>query len=281
MKKILLTGGTGFIGSNILDEIVKYFEVTILIRKKKLKKKKNINYLYFDSPNNLSNLLKKKEFDTIIHCATHYKKKHDESDIKKMIDANIYIGNVVLENYKKLKFTKFINFTSVWENFNGIKDNPPNLYAALKLSFSNIIKFYKKEYRDVSFYNLYLSETFGEKDVRKKLLPTMKSNYKKNLRSSVVSKNLNINIINMKDVITAVNLILNKNIKDGDYAIINKKSINISDLFFKFNKTKEKKLKIKWVTNKVLIEKMINYKKIPGWKPKNSSMKDLIKYIDD
>ena len=40
MKKILLTGGTGFIGSNILDEIVKYFEVTILIRKKILKKKK-------------------------------------------------------------------------------------------------------------------------------------------------------------------------------------------------------------------------------------------------
>ena len=281
MKKILLTGGTGFIGSNILDEIVKYFAVTILIRKKILKKRKNINYLYFDSPNNLSNLLKKKEFDTIIHCATHYKKKHDESDIKKMIDANIYIGNIILENYKKLKFTKFINFTSVWEDFNGIKDNPPNLYAALKLSFSNIIKFYKKECRDVSFYNLYLSETFGENDVRKKLLPTMKSNYKKNLMSSVVSKNLNINIINMKDVISAVNLILNKNIKDGDYAIINKKSINISDLFFKFNKTKGRKLKIKWVSNKVLIEKMINYKKIPGWKPKNSSMKDLIKYIDD
>ena len=60
MKKILLTGGTGFIGSNILDEIVKYFAVTILIRKKILKKRKNINYLYFDSPNNLSNLLKKK-----------------------------------------------------------------------------------------------------------------------------------------------------------------------------------------------------------------------------
>ena len=40
MKKILLTGGTGFIGSNILDEINNHFEVTILIRNKKIKKKK-------------------------------------------------------------------------------------------------------------------------------------------------------------------------------------------------------------------------------------------------
>ena len=155
MKKILLTGGTGFVGSNILDEIIKHFEVTILIRNKKIKKKKNINYLYFNSPKNLSTLLKRKKFDIVIHCATHYKKQHSESDIKKMIDANIYIGNIILENYAKLKFKKFINFTSVWENFDGIKNNPPNLYAAFKISFSNIIKFYKKKYNNVFFYNLW------------------------------------------------------------------------------------------------------------------------------
>ena len=35
MKKILLTGATGFIGSNILNELSKEFKITILIRKKK------------------------------------------------------------------------------------------------------------------------------------------------------------------------------------------------------------------------------------------------------
>mgnify|MGYP006160423593 FL=1 len=197
-----------------------------------------------------------------------------------MIDANIYIGNIILENYAKLKFKKFINFTSVWENFDGIKNNPPNLYAAFKISFSNILNFYKKKYHNVVFYNLYLSETFGQNDDRKKLLPTLKNNYKKNLTTTLNSRNLNINIINIKDIITALNLLLNTNIKSGNYALISKEYININNLVFKFNKIKKKKLKLNWISTKVLKEKFINYKKIQGWKPLNSSIDDIINYID-
>ena len=35
MKKILLTGGSGFIGKNISEELSKSYKITSLIRKKK------------------------------------------------------------------------------------------------------------------------------------------------------------------------------------------------------------------------------------------------------
>ena len=39
------------------------------------------------------------------------------------------------------------------------------------------------------------------------------------------------------------------------------------------------KIKFIWMSAKIIKEKMFNYKKIPGWYPQNSSIKDLIKYI--
>ena len=282
MKKILLTGGTGFVGGRILKELEKNFKITILIRNKKLKKiNKKIKYLYFDNIKNLSAILKKKNFDTVIHCATYYKKKHSEEDIKKMIDANIHLGIILLENCKKIKFTKFINFTSVWENYNNIKNNPINLYSALKLSFSKIIEFYKKEYKNVKFFNLYLSETFGPQDKRRKLLSVLKDNYNKNLTTTITSRNLNINIININDIVSALKLILKKDIKQGNYNIINYRYINIGNLIYKFNRIKSKKIKVKWKSAKILKEKIIRYSKLPGWKPIASTEYDLINYIEN
>ena len=255
MKKILLTGGSGFIGKNISEELSKSYKITSLIRKKKkITIHKNINYLYFKDLNYLDQILKKEKFDIIIHCATHYKKIHNENDIKKMIDANIYLGNIILDNYKNIKFTKFINFTTVWENFDGLKNNPPNLYSAYKLSFSNIIKFYQKQLPKVNFYNLYLSETFGLNDKRKKILSTIKKNYKKNSPTAIVSKNLSINIINIKDIVLAINIVLTKKIKKGSYALINNKRTSVHQLISEFNKFNKKK-------NKVYLDVCKNYKR--------------------
>ena len=280
MKKILLTGGSGFIGKNILEELSKSYKITSLIRKKKkITIHKNINFLYFKDLNYLDQILKKEKFDIIIHCATHYKKIHNENDIKKMIDANIYLGNIILDNYKNIKFTKFINFTTVWENFDGLNNNPPNLYSAYKLSFSNIIKFYQKQLPKVNFYNLYLSETFGLNDKRKKILSTIKKNYKKNSPTTIVSKNLSINIINIKDIVLAIKIILTKKIKKGSYALVNNKQTSVHQLINEFNKLNKKKIKSIWISSKIIKEKMFNYKKVPGWFPQNSSIKDLIKYI--
>ena len=112
MSNILLTGATGFIGSNILKKIRLDNNVFIIQRavsKKKIKKTKNIKIITFEDYNTLSRKLKKIKVDIVIHCATHYKKEHFQKDINKFIQSNILLGNIILENIKELNAKKFIN----------------------------------------------------------------------------------------------------------------------------------------------------------------------------
>ena len=176
MKKILLTGSTGFIGSEILKNIPPNYKAYITLRKKVkvFYKNRNIIQIIFKNHKQLDKKLKKIKVDYVIHCATHYVKKHNFDDISELSESNILFGNIILENINYMKVKKFINFSSVWENYNGIKDNYFNLYSVYKRGFSNLLEYYQKNLPKIKFYNLFLSDTFGELDKRPKIINILK-----------------------------------------------------------------------------------------------------------
>ena len=281
MKKILLTGSTGFIGSELLKRFSKNYQIYVVIRKKNsaFYKNKNINIIYFKDYKKLNDRLKKISVDIVIHCATHYVKYHEYNDIKKLSDSNILFGNIILENLNTLKVKKFINFSTVWENYNGIKDNHFNLYSVYKKNFNNLIKFYKNKFAKIKFYNLVLSETFGENDKRIKLINVLRTNYKNYKPTTIVSKKLSLNLLNVLDIYKATDLILKKNIKSDNYILKNNKNYKIIKLIDKINRDSTKKIKIKWLSNKIFKEKLYKYKQIKEWKPDNSKIKDIVNLI--
>ena len=283
MKNILLTGSTGFIGSELLKYLSNYNKVYITVRKKyKINlNNKNINKIYFNSYKNLSYKIKKLKIDTVIHCATHYVKNHKFEDIKKLSESNILFGNIILENLKIMRVKKFVNFSTVWENYDGKKDNCYNLYSAYKAGFGKVISFYKKENKNIKFLNLVISDTFGLGDKRKKLVNLLKTNYKRNLVTKVISKNLYINLLNVKDIVSAIKLILKKNYKSDTYMLKNKNNFKIYDIIKKIEKYSQKKIKVNWLSNKTIKEKIYKFKTLKGWKPKNSDIKDIIRIITE
>ena len=283
MKNILLTGSTGFIGSELLKYLSNYNKVYITVRKKyKINlNNKNINKIYFNSYKNLSYKIKKLKIDTVVHCATHYVKNHNFEDIKELSESNILFGNIILENLKIMRVKKFVNFSTVWENYDGKKDNCYNLYSAYKAGFGKIISFYKKENKNIKFLNLVISDTFGLRDKRKKLVNLLKTNYKRNLVTKIISKNLYINLLNVKDIISAIKLILKKNYKSDTYILKNKNNFKIYDIIKKIEKYSQKKIKVKWLSNKIIKEKIYKFKTLKGWKPKNSDIKDIIRIITE
>lgn len=282
MFKILLTGATGFVGSNILKELSQNNQIFILIRKKPTQKKffhKNIIFVKFIDYEELNKKLKKLKVDIVIHCATHYIKNHNYKDIKKLINANILLGNIILENLLEMEVKKFINFSTVWQDPHPKKNDFQNLYAAYKSSFNKIVNFYRKILTNVEFFEIVLSDTFGFGDKRNKLINTLKNNFLANRTTKIVSKNLYINLLNIDDIVKGLITIIKKTTKPGQYVLKNSSDLKIFDLIKIFNKSNRDKIKIKWLSAKIIKNKIIKYDQLKPWAPKKSGVKDIINYI--
>ena len=102
-QKILITGSTGFIGSNIINLLLKkdvYIYDVLRNKNKKNKKirelKKNKNYLpiFYRKFDELEKKLKKIKIDTVINCAAYYTSKNDIKNIENLVRTNIIFCSI-------------------------------------------------------------------------------------------------------------------------------------------------------------------------------------------
>ena len=68
------------------------------------------------------------------------------------------------------------------------------------------MKYYKKIHHGIKFYNLIISDTFGDNE-KKKINQYTKDKLQKNKLTSIVSKRLSMNLLNVKDIINAIKII--------------------------------------------------------------------------
>jgi dTDP-4-dehydrorhamnose reductase len=124
-----------------------------------------------------------------------------------------------------------------------------------------------------------LSDTFGKLDKRKKIINVMRQNYRDNKITTIISKNLYLNLLSIVDLISAIKLILKRKVKTGTYLLKNKKNINIHHLIKEFNKKLKKKIKIRWLSTKTIRYGVYDFKKLKYWEPKHSNIQNVIELI--
>jgi nucleoside-diphosphate-sugar epimerase len=288
MKKILITGSTGFIGKNLLDYFLKkkYFIHAILRKSKKnikfakeLKINKNFKSIIFSDIYDLKKKLLNYKIDYVVHAATHYVKKHKSSDINKIIESNILFPTIIIDLLCNKKIKKFINLGTVWEHYNNKKNHAYNLYASSKQAFNKIFNYYRNQFPKTKFYNLLISDTFGKNDKRKKLISIIIKNHNKK-NTIKIPKNLSMNLVNVKYITNVIENIINKNIKPDTYVIKDKKNLKIFDLINYLNQKLDKEIKINWTKNKVSNEKIINFKTI-NFNKKNDTKKEILNLFNE
>ena len=286
-QKILITGSTGFIGSNIVSLLLKknVYIYDILRNKNKKNKKiielnKNKNYLpiFYKKFDELDKKLKKVKIDTVINCATYYTSKNDIKNIENLIRTNIIFCSIILEILKN-KIKKFINFGSMMEYSQGNYFSPKNFYAITKHSFQKIEEFYKLNYKNIKFYDLKLYETYGDNDERNKIIPTIIKNYRRNKDIKIVSKNLKMNFVHIESLMKVIHMIIFNKIKEGEYCVKNNKFIKIQELINSLNVKLRKKIKIKYLSSKMFYNGNNKLKKFPYWNDKKNLKDFLLKKL--
>ena len=255
MKKILITGGSGFIGTSLLKILLKNnYKINCLDLKKPNITDKKLNF--FKGSVSDKKILNKSIIgcQIVIHLAAKLGVKLTDENKLDCLDVNITGTRNILNASVKNKIKKFI-FCSSSEVYGEQKIFPISEKAELKCKsvygISKIIgeeyvkgfyQKYKLKYNIVRFFNVY---GLGQKD------NFVMSKFKKQIRSG---KSLTVfgngnqirSFCNVSDAATGLIKVMEKGKPNKTYNIgNNNEPISIINLAKKFIKISDKKIKIK------------------------------------
>ncbi len=150
MKRIIVTGGTGFIGSHLLKSLSRTFEILEISRHSNLTEIKNW------------------KGDTLIHLAAKSDFSHSSDTISDFIQSNITFPSLVLDAFVESGGKQVLNIGSFWQHYDNKMYKPNSFYAATKQCFEDIIEFYVAA-KGIEAISLHLFDTYGPNDTRKKI----------------------------------------------------------------------------------------------------------------
>ncbi len=300
MKKILITGGTGFIGSNFVRKFLELGEeVHLIVRHESnfwriddIKDKLKFHYVDLLDAAEVEKLINELKPEIILHFATYGAYQGKQQDVKLTVDTNLS-GTINLVNAaSKIKFDCFINTGSSSEY--GEKDypmketdilEPNNLYGVTKAAATMYAQFMAKE-KDLPITTIRLFSPYGYFEDSRRLMPSLMRAVLNGEKFESPSPSIIRDFIFIEDVVSAYLRAIERidSIKGNIFNIASGKQYSIGEVVKVIEKVSGQKIKAdygnifskqiepkKWVANIGKAEKLLN------WSPKNSLEDGLLK----
>jgi len=281
IKKALVTGSTGFVGSNLVRKLIKGgWQVSIIVRSSsdlsilEDNQEKVQVFVYDGRIESLENAVAIFKPDMVFHVASLFLSSHTGKQVGSLIQSNILFGTQLLEVMVKHDIFNFINTSTSWEHYEKQDYSPVNLYAATKRAFQDIIQFYI-EARGIRAITLKLFDTYGPNDHRPKLLNLLMGLAESGETLAMSPGEQNIDLVHIDDVVSAY-CIAAKRLLDGKvqdheiYGVGTGNPISLKELVALIESGTGKKLNIKWGKRKYrereVMHTWVDYKRVPGWR---------------
>lgn len=228
-KKILITGGCGFIASHVVIHLVKnYSEYNIvnidrlsycssLNNVKEIENEPNYKFYLMDitSVNEMDKIFEIEQFDTIMHFAAQTHVDNSFGNSFKFINDNITGTHVLLELAKKYNIKRFIHVSTdevYGETETNVNENtilnPTNPYAASKAGAELLVNSYNISFKLPTIITRG-NNVFGPHQYPEKLIPKFINMLNRNMDLPIHGTGEESrNFIYIDDVVNAFEVIL-------------------------------------------------------------------------
>lgn len=240
MKKLLVTGGAGFIGGNFIQYMVKrYPDYHIfnldaltyagdLTKHQKIKNSSNYSFVNMDIADyaSIHMLFEKEQFDYVIHFAAESHVDRSIAEPAIFIQTNVLGTQVLLEASKNTKVKKFVHI-STDEVYGELDFNPINLftedsalqpnspYSATKASSDLLVRAYHETY-GLPINITRCSNNYGPYHFPEKLIPLTITRLLNNEKVPIYGEGENVrDWLHVSDHCSAIDLVLHEGI-DGE-----------------------------------------------------------------
>lgn len=279
-KKILVIGGAGFIGSNLIEHLLVKNSVVSIDNYSTGNKKNHIKGAEYRTgqASDIALIVKDNYFDIVFHLGEYSRVESSLSEIEKVFEYNLYSIFPVIQYVKSIGAKLIYSGSSTKFGDNGTSKHA-SPYAWTKSTNTELVKnfanWYGLNYAIVYFYNVYGNNEIGKGDYSTLIAKYLHMCTREAKELPVVLPGTQKrNFTCISDVVSGLDLVAEKGNGD-DFGIGSDESFSVLEVVDMFDK------QVEWLPerqgNRFFSELKTEKTKALGWRP----IKSLKKYIEE